>query len=292
MSKEQQLLKKIEQLEAEVLMKNNEITRYQKELLKFSQNLDMLLSSTQNDVNALSLMQQAIVPTELPQFVGYEISRKFSYGSRQGGDYFDLFSFVDKMKFAVLLASSSSYTMSAAFLSAVLQNTASLEGRQGWSMEEVVSTLASELLKISSGKDETQLFYGVFDRREMEFRFCCVGQIRGYIISPTNDKNNVIKILSSTTPGIKIGQSNEYASVKIDLKPGDRLCFISEGLLNILDNTEIVQAMQQTIEGTVHDLRNQIFIQAQLKSGLDRPLKDQTVIVVEIKDNIVRLANK
>ena len=40
----------------------------------------------------------------------------------------------------------------------------------------------------------------------------------------------------------------------------------------------------------VHNLRNEIFFQAEQQSGRSQPLRDQIVFVFEIKENLIKLA--
>jgi phosphoserine phosphatase RsbU/P len=284
------LKKQIELLQLELSIKNSEILKYQTEFIKLSSNLDLILSTSQQDIEQLNLIQSHLIPTELPQFPGFEISRKFSFGTQQGGDYFDLFSFTDKMKCAVLLSSSSSYTMSASFLSIVLQNSSRFEGKSNQSIDEIINETGTELLKLAQPQDETQLFYGIFDRRQMTLQFCCVGKIKAVLLPPLNSDELAIKILSSASLGFKQDRQIKAASIQLKLQEGQRICLISEGLLNVLDESEVVEIAKDTLSGTVHELRNQLFVKAQIKSGFERPLKDQTVIVIELKKSIVKLA--
>ncbi len=285
-----QLSEKIQELESELRSKNREIETYQKELIKFSNNLDMILNSTEQDVNTLNGLHKSIVPTELAQFPGFEISRKFTYGTKQGGDYFDIFAHDDKMKFGILLASSSGYAMSASFLSVLLQYSAVLEGHKTLSVENTVKMLGEELVKVATAGNETQLFFAVVDRRHMTMTFSCIGKIAGLIQSTDASAHESIRIISSDSSGMSVGRKIEYSSLEVDLKPGYRICLVSEGLVNTLTRDELVAVAEQTKAGSVHEMRNQMFIQAQIKSGLEQPLKDQTVIVIEVKDNVMKLA--
>ena len=115
-----QLKKTINALETELKQKTSEVMTYRQELLRISQLLDQQMSRVSDDMTMLSHVQKALVPTEIPTIPGFEISRKFVYGSKFGGDYFDIFEHEDKMKFGLLVASSSGYAMSALFLSLIL----------------------------------------------------------------------------------------------------------------------------------------------------------------------------
>jgi sigma-B regulation protein RsbU (phosphoserine phosphatase) len=48
--------------------------------------------------------------------------------------------------------------------------------------------------------------------------------------------------------------------------------------------------MTDNVKNGVHDLRNELLFQAQRKSKLEEPLRDQTVVVIEVKDRVIKLA--
>jgi sigma-B regulation protein RsbU (phosphoserine phosphatase) len=48
--------------------------------------------------------------------------------------------------------------------------------------------------------------------------------------------------------------------------------------------------MSENAKNGVHDLRNELLFQAQIKSNLEEPLRDQTVLVIDVKDRVIKLA--
>lgn len=279
------LKNKIIELESQLSDKQDEILKYQKELIKFSHNLDLVLSSAQKDTELLKSLQKRLVPTELPQIPGFEVSRKFVYGSKVGGDYFDIFSQKDKMKFGCLLSSASNYSLSAYFLSVILDQAKLLEGSTAHSVSDVVSELAKTIERSNLPNEVLDVLYAQFDRRSMTVKVCCVGNIKGFI----QTEDGAIKIITSETPSIKVGQIYDYNEIEIDLEPKMKLCFCSTGLSENLGVDGIADVVQETQGQDVHELRNRLLVEAQLKSGLEMPLRDQTVIVIEIKDNVLML---
>lgn len=277
---------KVLQLEDMLVEKEKEVLFYKKELQKFSENLDMILNASSQDVELLNKLHKTLVPTETSEIPGFEMSRKFYYGTKSGGDYFDIFPHKDKFKFGIILASSSSYGASATLLSVILENTDLLDGKKDKTVEETVKTLGDQLLKRFTDKEETQLFYATIDRRRLQMTFSCIGDLSGVLAIPGES----IKIISSDSKGIALNRPIEYSSLTVDLKPRSRICLLSQGVTQVLSQDEIVQVVEQTASGSVHELRNQILVQAQIKSGVEQPMKDQTVIVIEAKDNIIKLA--
>ena len=213
-------------------------------------------------------------------------SRKFIFGSKSGGDYFDIFEHEDKMKFGILVASSSGYAMSALFLSLILKVSHVLEAKKGNSPDKILQQIADEIKKVAAPQDTTSAFYGVIDRRSFTLQFCSAGRMDGYYMVPQKP----IQVLKSTNSAFGQQFSEKLTMAALDLDPKSRICLVSEGLSEVLGVDGIVKIMGDNAKGNVHELRNELLFQAQRKSGLEEPLKDQTVIVVEVKDRVIKLA--
>lgn len=277
----------IARLKAIIQMKDQELHLYKQELLKFSHQLDSVMIQIASDVELLKKIQKVLTPTEIPNIPGFEFSRKFVYGSRYGGDYFDIFEHEDKMKFGVLLSSSSGYAMSALFLSLILKVSHLMEAKKGLPAEKVLEQIGAELKTTANAKDETQAFYGVIDRRDLVLNFCAVGRIKGFLQIPQKP----LQLLSSDSPALGANTAPVFKSARVDLEPKSRLVLVSDGILDVLSVDQISQCLQKlSTQSQVHDVRNELLLQCQLASGADTPLRDQTVVVIEVKDRVIKLA--
>lgn len=281
-----QLKKKISALEAELNKKDSEIMTYRQELNKFSQKLDTLISQIAGDIRILAQVQKSLMPTELPNIPGFEFSRKFIFGSKSGGDYFDIFEHEDKMKFGILMASSSGYAMSALFLSLILKVSHILEAKRGNPPDKILQQIADEMKNLAAPKDTTSAFYAVIDRRNFTLNFCSAGGINGYYLAPQKP----IQVLKSTNSAFGQQFSEKLTAASLDLDSKSRICVVSEGLSEILGTESIVKIMTDNAKNSVHELRNELLFQAQRKSKSEEPLRDQTVVVVEAKDRVIKLA--
>lgn len=281
----------IARLKAIIQMKDQELLLYKQELLKFSHQLDNVMIQISNDVDLLKKIQKVLTPTEIPNIPGFEFSRKFVYGSRYGGDYFDIFEHEDKMKFGVLLSSSSGYAMSALFLSLILKVSHMMEAKKGLPPEKTLEQIGAELKTTANTKDETQAFYGVIDRRDLTLSFCAVGRIKGFIQA----LGKPLQLISSSSPALGSSTSPVFKSASVELEPKSRVVLVSDGVLEVLSTDQISQCLQKLggashTQASVHDVRNEILLQCQLTSGTDTPLRDQTVVVIEVKDRVIKLA--
>ncbi len=280
------LKRKVADLESELRSKNEEVMIYRQELIHFSKQLDNLMSSVSVDMKFLAEIQKVLTPTHLPTIPGFEISRKFVFGSKSGGDYFDFFEFEDKFRFGVMVASSSGYAMSAIFLSFVLKFSHALQAKKGTPPEQILQKVGEELKAAATEKDLTHAFYAVVDRRDYSLRFCSVGKILGFYIAP----NKPVLILKSSASPFGQQFSEQLTAAQIELEPDSRLCVVTDGLSDVLGTDKIVQIITDYGKGSVHDLRNELLFQAQQKTGLTEPLRDQTVVVIETAGRLIKLA--
>lgn len=281
-----QYKKKIALLESELKKKDSEIVIYRQELIKISQKLDALMSQVGEDVELLNDIQRKLVPTEMPNIPGFEISRKFIFGSKSGGDYFDIFEHEDKMKFGMLVACSSGYAMSALFLSSIMKISHVLEAKRGHTPEKIMQQIGDEISGIAAPQDTTSFFYGVIDRRDFSLKFCSAGKMNGYYLAPQKP----VQVLKSTNSAFGQQFSEKLSLASIELEPKSRVCILTEGVSEILGAENIVKIMADNTKNDVHALRNELLFQAQKRSKLEEPLRDQTVVVVEVKNRVIKLA--
>lgn len=274
------------QLENELKMKNEEVMVYRQELIRFSKQLESLMTGLSGDMKFLHEIQKVLSPTNLPNIPGFDISRKFVYGTKSGGDYFDFFELDDKFRFGVLVASSSGYAMSALFLSFILKFSHALQAKKGTPPEKIMQKVADEIKLVASVNDLTHALYAVVDRRDYSFRFCSAGKILGFYMAP---HKNVQVLRSSASPfGQQFGEV--LTSAQLELEAHSKICIVTDGLSDILGINKITQILNENSNSAVHELRNELLFQAQQQSGLAEPVRDQTVVVISVSGQLIKLA--
>lgn len=277
------LLKKIADIEKLLQQKENEVSQYKSQLFQLSHQLDEMIAADETELNALRQLFQHLVPTELPQINGFEFSRKFVYGTKTGGDYFDLFLNKDKFKWSLLISSAPNYSTSAIVLSQII-NHSSLFSDNSTPVEDKVKKFLADVAA-SPGAENFSLFFGQVDRRDLNFEFCCLGNICGVVTHA-----GITQIISSKSPGEDTRANTPVGSLSLRLEPGTKACFVTPGVLEVLHIQKIAALCQSLATQDVHNLRNEIFFQAELQSGRAQPLRDQIVFVFEIKENLIKIA--
>lgn len=291
---DQDLLQKIHELEEQLRSRDEEINRYRAELIKTNQMLERMITDLSQDLKMASLIQRVLSPTELPNIAGVEFSTKFIPGTDSGGDYFDIFEHEDKLKFGIVLACSSGYTMSALFLSVLIQMSSKIEARKGLSPEAVLGQMAQEIVPHVSSRDQAHVFYAVLDRRNFDLTFSSCGPIAAY--HQRQESGQWVR-LEPCAPAFSKSFQQVPLKQTIALGPRDRLVLCTEGVV-AAKNPEgeefgferMLQCLARAPKVGVHELRNEILFQVERFSGLAEPVRDQTVLVMEVKDRVIKLA--
>ncbi len=293
MATDSELKNKINYLEQELSLKDAEIARYRAELNRANAELEKIIADLGQELKMASQIQKILSPTEIPNIPGFNFSTKFVPGSDRGGDYFDIFEHEDKMKFGVVLACSSGYSMSALFLSVLIKMSSQIEARRGMVPNIVLSQMAKELVPHIENRDTANVFYGVMDRRSFQFTFSSVGSLTGFLLAQGSE--NLTKLLPSTGPFAKSYDEKPLAQ-SLQLNARDRLILCTEGVLmapnasgEVFGVQRMAQAVTDAARFAVHDIRNEILLQVEQFTGTQEPERDQTVIVMEVKDGVIKL---
>lgn len=292
MSKE--LKERISELEHELAVKEAELHRYRLELTKANTAVEKLIAQISQELKIAQGLQKFLSPTTLPNIQGFDFSTKFLAGTRSGGDYFDIFEHEDKLKFGVLISSATGYTLSSLLLSVIIKISSQMEARKGLDAHKVVGVLAKEIVPRIQTEDRASIFYGVVDRRNYEFQYCSVGSIDGFLQVYGQD---ALQELLPTGPALGKDFNTEPQSRTVQLNPRDRIVLATEGL-KMSQNAMGVnwgghglsEAISRSPKQGVHELRNEILYSNEKYTGRTEPLRDQTLIVTEVKDKIIKLA--
>ena len=102
--------------------------------------------------------------------------------------------------------------------------------------------------------------------------------------------NKPIQILKSTNSAFSQQFSETLSLAGLELEAKSKLVVVTEGITEVLGADAIVKIMADNAKNGVHDLRNELLFQAQRKAKLEEPLRDQTVVVIEVKDRVIKLA--
>lgn len=288
------LKKRVSELEAELSERERDIAKYKEELARANVRLEGVIGQLHQEIKIAHAIQKALVPTEFPHIPGFEFSTKFVPSLISGGDYFDVFSHEDRLRFGLVVASSSGHAMSALFLSVLLKFTGQMEARKGAEPEKIMKQMADELVANMDEGARADIFYALIDRRSYEVTYCRLGDVAAL---HHHFAGNELKLLEPTGGPLEKGFQAPIMSRTVALNPRDKLILCTKGV----SETKSIQGepfglprlSRSVVEGSkrgVHEIRNQILFDVHKYSSGQEPQRDMTVVVVEVKDRVIKLA--
>lgn len=290
----EQLVARVRELEGEVREREKDVAKYRDELARANQRLEVLIGQIHQEIKLAHATQKALVPTEFPHVPGFEFSTKFLASMINGGDYFDIFSHDDRLRFGVVVASGSGHSMSALFLSVLLKFTGQMEARKGAEPHNIMKQMAAELVPNIESDARADIFYGLVDRRSYELSYCRLGDVA---VLHQSFLDGDLKLLESTGAPMNKDFTGEFQSKVVSLNPRDKLILCSPGVCeskNLQGEAFGLPRLSRSIvEGSkrgVHEVRNQVLYDVQKFTAGQEPPRDLTVVVVEVKDKVIKLA--
>jgi sigma-B regulation protein RsbU (phosphoserine phosphatase) len=289
-----QLQSRIAELEEEVREREADLKRFRDELGHANERLTALITRFNAELNLANVIQKFLVPTEFPHISGFEFSTKFVGSAVKGGDYFDIFEHEDRFRFGLIVSSSTGHAMSALLLSVLLKMTTQLEAKRGSEPHQVLKEMHLQLIDSLTAQDSADLFYALVDRRNFEMRFVCCGEL---VALHQNAATGEVRILQMNLGPLSVGLKAPLKSDTLLLNPRDRLVFCTRGVIEAVNPNGEVYGLEQVTRSFlsgpkrgVHELRNHILFEVQEFTGSAAPARDRTVLVVEVKDKVIKLA--
>lgn len=297
MDDQQSLKNRIKLLEKELELKNKDLEIYRKELVKANEQLETLVLHIHTQLKKALEIQRQVVPTEFPHIPGFEFSSKFMASSLSGGDYFDIFEHRDRMQFGILMSSASGYSISALFLSLFMKFTfASSQDPDAQSVAQLLQGMKQDLVPHLSVKDAFHCFYGVMNRRHLRMDYVSFGDV--IAVHYVNATQSLKRLQGGFKP---LTQNYDIAAIttsSVDFEPKDKLILCSPGLLKIANpdgelfgEERFYSIIKKSAQSDVHNLRNEVFFQAQQFAKTKNLPQDLTAIVVEAKERVLKLAS-
>lgn len=289
-----QLLERVAELEQEVLEREADLRRFREELGRANGRLEVLIERLGNELKLAHVIQKALVPTEFPHISGFEFSTKFVPSSVSGGDYFDIFEHEDRFRFGVILSSASGHSMSALLLSVLLKMTGQLESRRGSDPHTVLAEMLVQLEQHLTQGDQSDIFYSLVDRRNYEMRYVKGGQV---VALHQSFLTGEVQSLDSGLGPLMSGFNAPGKSNSVMLNPRDRVVLCTRGIIEAKSSSGEAYGLERVTRSFlsgpkrgVHDLRNHILYEVQKFSESSDPTRDQTLVVMEVRDKVIKLA--
>jgi len=175
-------------------------------------------------------IQQGLMPKQIPQIPGVEISGSWRPARIVGGDYFDVFSFSER-RVGICIADVSGKGMPAALLMSNLQAVVKALASENTFPKELVEKVNRVMCRNTTEAKFITLFYGLLEVDGKTLRYVNAGHNAPIVTRKDGAQVRLEK------GGLILGifEEHSYEEGEIELRPGDRLVMFTDGISEAVD---------------------------------------------------------
>ncbi len=178
------------------------------------------------ELEVAKYIQAKLLPDELPEIVGYDISAITIPHSEVGGDYYDFLT-IDKDHLGIVIADVCGKGIGAAILMANTRGLVHANALQHISVKDTLFNINNALYESTNDDKFVTLFYGVINTKTGIFTYSNAGHNHPYIYKSITEKPEALSV-----GGIVLGMMPgfTYAESVTQIESGDIVIFYSDGI--------------------------------------------------------------
>lgn len=250
-----------------------------------NQKTETFISQFENHLALATQIHRSLHPYHPLAIPGLRVLTKYLPAAGLGGDYFDVFDFFNHKQLGILIADSPSHNMAAALLTSLMKTPLEPLKQESSFSKHVIEALNQEVYQANQNKTPgINFLFGILDRASLHFDFTTCGEIT-FLWGQDNQfkEPNIPK-----NPALGASLPTSFNSSSLQLAPGNRLFFTSDGLAKTLSLPREHLAKLLTSFGFTDLLDQQTELLALVngsRQGTSEPEDDITLIQVEIDPN-------
>ena len=254
--------------------------------IRLAMNAQDQLSTFQYELSTAARIQQKILKRDFPAYPerkDFDIFASMVAAREVGGDLYDFF-FIDEERLAFLVGDVSGKGIPAAIYMAVCRTMIRAVASQVGDPAECLRRVNAMLIPESDLTTFVTVFYGVYNTRTGDIRYCNGGHNLPYVLR----KDHTVEELQNTD-GLLLGKipQIEFDSARIKLEKGDKLVVFTDGVTEAMnpvgdmyEEPRLEQFLSHSESTSCEQLTNELFDDVlKFADGADQS-DDITVLVL------------
>jgi len=179
-------------------------------------------------------IQRRMLPSRLPDgFPRLDLGARYVSSFDVGGDFYDLMPFAHSLGLA--LGDVVGKGVPAALLMGSLRASLRAHAADIYHIDDIVARVNRDLCQYTLPNEFATLFYGVIDHVSLRLTFCNAGHEPPVVFRPRRGAEPEVFTLETGGMVVGIGEDTPYEAGIFDLKPGDVLLGITDGLTEAMN---------------------------------------------------------
>jgi len=248
-----------------------------------------LMLEMEEELQTAHTMQMGLMPSEPPQVAGFDIGGRCLPANHVGGDFFQYFS--QENRLAISLADITGHAMEAAIPAVMFDGILKTEMRGAPPLVKLFGNLNQTLSELLDSRTFVCFTMGELDTHSRIFKLANSGCPYAYHYRAA--PGDIVELQVDAYP-LGVRAETAFAVIEVQLEPGDRIAFCSDGIVEAANSEEGIFGFERTAEtirqGCADDLAAEALIDRLIGAVADftgaAPQEDDmTVVVLKVEAN-------
>jgi sigma-B regulation protein RsbU (phosphoserine phosphatase) len=200
----------------------------------FQENLEK--QRMEEELNIARDLQMSMLPAECPIVEGLDIAAYSVSAMEVGGDFYDFIDMGDK-KLGFVIGDVTGKSVSGALVMSASRSVFRMLSEEELNVSESMMRANRRLKKDVKSGMFVALLYAVLDAQQKTVTMCSAGQTQPLHLSATTGEANLVETEGDTFPLGILDEAN-YEDTQIQLSPGDKVLFYTDGIVEAMDKNE------------------------------------------------------
>ena len=233
-------------------------------------------------------LQMSMLPAVCPEIEGFKIAALSTPAREVGGDFFDFIE-MEEEKVGFVIGDVTGKSVSGALVMSASRSVFRMLSEEQLSVGEIMIRANRRTKKDITSGMFVALLYAVLDAKDRTLSLCSAGQTQPIHLSSKTGEAGLVETKGDTFP-LGILEDAQYQETRVQLEPGDRLVFYTDGIVEAMNKQEEMFGFERLLE-VVQGARS-MSADSLLKEILDRVNEfaggaaqhdDLTVIIVSVE---------
>jgi serine phosphatase RsbU (regulator of sigma subunit) len=191
-------------------------------------------------------LQTSMLPATCPQIEGFEIAATSIQAREVGGDFFDFIE-MGKRKVGLVIGDVTGKSVSGALVMSASRSVFRMLSEGELTVDEIMDRANRRTKKDITSGMFVALLYAVLDAEDKTLRLCSAGQTLPIYFSAVTGEARLVTTEGDTFP-LGILEDAEYQETRLQLEPGDKVIFYTDGIVEAMNEQEDIFGFERLLE--------------------------------------------